>query len=108
MKTSLTSDISLNDVSKHQREMTRAEQISRVYDQLKELQLSKNADYGNSAFDDVEGFGEIIPAKNGILARIADKLKRLESEGLEVSESKGDTIKDLIGYLVILLILDNE
>jgi len=34
--------------------MTRAEQISRVYDQLKELQLSKNADYGNSAFDDVE------------------------------------------------------
>ena len=57
--------------------MTRAEQISRVYDQLKELQLSKNADYGNSAFDDVEVFGEIIPAKNGILARIADKLKRL-------------------------------
>lgn len=86
--------------------MTRAEQISRVYDQLKELQLSKNADYGNSAFDDVEVFGEIIPAKNGILARIADKLKRLESEALEVSESKGDTIKDLIGYLVILLILD--
>ena len=76
---------------------------------LKELQLSKNADYGNSAFDDVEVFGEIIPAKNGILARIADKLKRLESEvRLEVSESKGDTIKDLIGYLVILLILDNE
>ena len=59
-------------------------------------------------FDDVEVFGEIIPAKNGILARIADKLKRLESENLEVSESKGDTIKDLIGYLVILLILDNE
>jgi len=108
VKTSVAFNISPNDAPKHQREMTRAEQIARVYDQLKELQLSKNADYGNSAFDDVEVFGEIIPAKNGILARIADKLKRLESENLEVSESKGDTIKDLIGYLVILLILDNE
>jgi hypothetical protein len=88
--------------------MTRAEQISRVYDQLKQLQLSKNADYGDSAFEDVEVFGQVIPAKNGILARIADKLKRLESEKLEVSESKSDTIKDLIGYLVVLLILDDE
>lgn len=88
--------------------MTRAEQISRVYDQLKQLQLSKNADYGDSAFEDVEVFGQVIPAKNGILARIADKLKRLESEKLEVSESKSDTIRDLIGYLVVLLILDND
>lgn len=88
--------------------MTRAEQISRVYDQLKQLQLSKNADYGDSAFEDVEVFGQVIPAKNGILARIADKLKRLESEKLEVSESKSDTIRDLIGYLVVLLILDDE
>ena len=88
--------------------MTRAEQIARVYDQLKEMQLSKNADYGDSAFQDIEVFGEVIPARNGIMARIADKLKRLESEKLEVSESKADTIKDLIGYLVILLILDNE
>jgi hypothetical protein len=88
--------------------VTRAEQISRVYDQLKQLQLSKNADYGDSAFEDVEVFGQVIPAKNGILARIADKLKRLESEKLEVSESKSDTIRDLIGYLVVLLILDDE
>ncbi len=69
-------------------------------------QLSKIVDYGNSAFVDVALIGIIISPQAGILARIADKLKRLESENLEVSESKGDTIKDLIGYLVILLILD--
>ena len=89
-------------------DVTYSEKISLMYDSLKELQLKKNADYGDSVFLDINVFGESISAKQGVLARIADKIKRLESKDLKVDESKKDTIKDLIGYLVALLIIEQK
>jgi len=89
-------------------DVTYSEKISLMYDSLKELQLKKNADYGDSVFLDINVFGESISAKQGVLARIADKIKRLESKDLKVDESKKDTIKDLIGYLVALLIIEEK
>jgi hypothetical protein len=89
-------------------DVTYSEKISLMYDSLKELQLKKNADYGDSVFLDINVFGESISAKQGVLARIADKIKRLESKYLKVDESKKDTIKDLIGYLVALLIIEEK
>lgn len=58
--------------------------------------LKKNKDYGNSADETYQLFGE-----NAYLIRIHDKLKRIErllvSEA-EVNESIKDTILDLIVY----------
>jgi predicted RNA-binding protein associated with RNAse of E/G family len=43
-----------------------------------------------------------LSAKNGLLVRIDDKLKRIKNGSLEKDDE--DVINDLIGYLVLLKI----
>ena len=82
-----------------------SEKIRAEYDRLCQKQLDKNADYGDSAFEDVNVLGEKIPAMTSCLSRMADKLKRLQSTDLKVDESIDDTLNDLVGYIVIRNIL---
>jgi len=85
-----------------------SDKIAQVYDSLKEKQLNKNADYGDSAFQDIMVGGHKVSAVDACVARMSDKLKRLNSTGLSVSdESFQDTLDDLVGYIVIFKILNN-
>jgi len=77
-------------------------QIANLCDEIKELLLSKNAKYGNSALDPVRVFSKSSPVEQ-ILVRIDDKLSRINS-GAGLIANDEDVINDLIGYLFLLKI----
>ena len=73
--------------------------------EIRELLISKNIKYGNSALEPLGVFSK-LSAKEGLLVRIDDKLKRIKNGSLEKDDE--DVINDLIGYLVLLKIQTNE
>ncbi len=73
--------------------------------EIRELLISKNIKYGNSALEPLGVFSK-LSAKEGLLIRIDDKLKRIKNGSLEKDDE--DVINDLIGYLVLLKIQSNE
>lgn len=73
---------------------------------LENLLLQKNAKYGNSALEPLNVFSA-ANAVAGIKMRIDDKLKRIKNAGLV--DATEDTLQDLAGYLILLMIAkDNE
>lgn len=68
-----------------------------VLTKVRELLVTKNAAYGDSALNPVRVFSKADPAEQ-IRVRIDDKLSRL-SRGAAAGE---DVLKDLLGYLVLL------
>jgi hypothetical protein len=72
-------------------------------DTLKAMLLEKNKDYGNSALDPVRIFSRADPIEQ-IRVRIDDKLSRLMRGGEFPGE---DTIKDLLGYLILLQVSES-
>ena len=78
-----------------------AVQVSVVLDEIRELLIAKNKKYGNSALEPLGVFSQ-LSAKEGLLVRIDDKLKRIKNGSLERDDE--DVINDLIGYLVLLKI----
>jgi hypothetical protein len=76
------------------------DQIGRVMGEIKEMLVAKNRAYGDSALDPVRIFSK-SDAIEQIYVRIDDKLSRVE-RGHEYPGD--DTIFDLIGYLVLLLV----
>ena len=79
-----------------------ANAIAETCDEIKAFLLEKNASYGNSAFDPIGVFNK-TGAKSQIGVRIDDKLPRLK-QGHEFPGD--DTVKDLAGYLIILIAYD--
>jgi hypothetical protein len=78
--------------------------LCQVVQSIKELLLEKNEKYGNSALEPLGVFSQ-LSAKEGLLVRIDDKLKRIKNGSLEKDDE--DVINDLIGYLVLLKIHTN-
>ena len=78
-----------------------AVQVSVVLDEIRDLLIVKNLKYGNSALEPLGVFSQ-LSAKEGLLVRIDDKLKRIKNGSLERDDE--DVINDLIGYLVLLKI----
>ena len=78
--------------------MDASEAIKTECDALCEMLLEKNKSYGNSVFDPINIFSK-NDWREQIGVRIDDKLNRLKKG--EAFEQE-DTIKDLIGYLIIL------
>ena len=76
--------------------------ISEVFNEMKELVLSKNRQYGDSVLDPKRYFST-APTDEQIKVRIDDKINRLVL-GNDSLESDDDIIKDLIGYLTLLLV----
>ena len=76
------------------------ENVTRVTDDIRALLIEKNRSYGNSALAPVRIFSKASPTE-ALLVRIDDKLSRV-SRGSEFPGE--DTIRDLIGYLVLLLV----
>jgi hypothetical protein len=79
--------------------------VCQVVQNIKELLLEKNEKYGNSALEPLGVFSQ-LSAKEGLLVRIDDKLKRIKNGSLEKDDE--DVINDLIGYLVLLKIYTNS
>jgi hypothetical protein len=73
--------------------------------EIRELLITKNLKYGNSALEPLGVFSK-LSAKEGLLVRIDDKLKRIKNGSLEKDDE--DVINDLIGYLVLLKIQTQE
>ena len=78
------------------------EELSAVCNDIKELLLYKNKQYGDSALNPSRIFSK-ASAVEQILVRIDDKLNRIQKGAGLVGEDE-DVIQDLIGYLVLLKI----
>lgn len=76
------------------------ESISRVVSQIEEMLIAKNRAYGDSALEPVRVFSKADTIEQ-LYVRIDDKLSRVK-RGHEYPGD--DTISDLIGYLILLLI----
>jgi len=79
-----------------------AVQVGIALDQIRDMLISKNLKYGNSALEPLGVFSQ-LSAKEGLLVRIDDKLKRIKNGSLERDDE--DVVNDLIGYLVLLKII---
>ena len=84
------------------------EKIKKITDDLTEILLKKNVDYGSASFD---------LGLNGNMVHLWDKIRRYRTLvektqkdlGEPNFESITDTLKDIMGYAIIgLLILDND
>lgn len=77
-----------------------AEKVLAITDSIAELLVTKNQAYGNSALDPIRIFSK-VGTQEGLDVRIDDKLSRI-ARGHEYPGD--DTLKDLIGYLIMKLI----
>jgi hypothetical protein len=78
------------------------QRIRETCDQIKELLLSKNKKYGDSALNPTRIFSKLDQVEQ-LYVRIDDKLSRI-SKGAGLLANDEDVINDLIGYLVLLKI----
>jgi len=96
--------------------MTTKEKITTVVDSLAKVLITKNKDYGDSATEGSPIFAtdknkDSMDAKQfGLCCRIDDKLHRIQNGG--ITPRTLDSVWDLAGYLILLLIslnsLNNE
>ena len=82
------------------------DKISNSFDELKDLFIRKNSDYGCSIFT-TDPLCSFVCPMTAIRVRMNDKINRLsslfnKSEAARVSESVSDTLKDLAVYAIIL------
>lgn len=73
-------------------------------DKIKEMLISKNKKYGNSALEPVRIFSEVDNIEQ-LKVRIDDKLSRIMTSAEDDTE---DTVSDLIGYLILLSIAKKD
>jgi hypothetical protein len=76
--------------------------IGLICDDIKELLISKNKKYGDSALNPSRIFSSAGPIDQ-LLVRIDDKLNRIQ-QGAGLLAQDEDVIVDLIGYLILLKI----
>ena len=75
-----------------------------VCDEIKELLLTKNRKYGDSALNPVRVFSKASPLEQ-LKVRIDDKLSRLKNAQDDEDE---DVVTDLIGYLVLYKVAESR
>lgn len=81
------------------------DQVYQVLSEITEMLIAKNQKYGNSAIEPLGIFSDLSP-EEGLNVRIDDKLKRIKNGSLDKDDE--DVINDLIGYLVLLKILQKD
>ena len=79
----------------------RAYDIKVMCDKVQTMLLNKNKDYGNSALEPLHIFNK-GNATDSLCSRIDDKLARIKNVG--ISDKTEDTLFDLCGYLIFLMI----
>ena len=73
--------------------------------ELEALLIDKNNKYGDSALDPLHIFSS-CNASTSIKVRLDDKLKRIANAG--VVEDTEDTLIDIAGYIILLMIAKDE
>lgn len=94
----------MQPMKKEVKKMTGTSQtrIEEVIEEIKMMLLAKNEQYGDSALSPNRIFSK-ASTNEQIKVRIDDKLNRL-MQGNDSIESDEDVIRDLIGYLILLLV----
>jgi len=87
-----------------QKEDTMQDKISYMCSKVEDMLIDKNESYGNSALDPVRIFSDADPDEQ-LRVRIDDKLSRIQ-RGHQYDDE--DTILDLVGYLILLLIAKED
>lgn len=82
-----------------------ADDIRRECEDIADLLVEKNRAYGDSALDPVRIFSRADPCEQ-LRVRIDDKLSRLQRASAAALGE--DTVRDLIGYLVLLRIAERR
>ena len=86
--------------------MNTKEKIKLKCQEIEDLLIQKNDAYGDSALNPV-GIFSSLKASEAIRIRLDDKLKRIANVGL--NDETEDTLMDCAGYMVLLMIAnDNE
>lgn len=84
-------------------DQTQAERIEAVCNEVRDLLIRKNHDYGDSFSKQFAKYGV-----NSAMIRMDDKMRRLETllsgEQAQVAESIEDSIADLAGYALLALV----
>lgn len=90
--------------------MLREEMFKSIVDEMYDIYIAKNSDYGSSVSDTYKDFGLV-----SFLVRMQDKINRLKTlnnkESLVKDEKIEDTLLDLANYSILALIelrLDNR
>lgn len=90
--------------------MLREEMFKSIVDEMYDIYIAKNSDYGSSVSDTYRDFGLV-----SFLVRMQDKMNRLKTlnnkESLVKDEKIEDTLLDLANYSILALIelrLDNR
>jgi len=83
--------------------VNRLEEIKKIAQEIADLVERKNRDYGNSFDKTMDEYG-----MTAYFLRIEDKISRLKSLNksntqLVADESKEDTLKDIIGYTLLMI-----
>lgn len=81
------------------------DEVYQVLSEITIMLVAKNQKYGNSAIEPLGIFSDLSP-EEGLKVRIDDKLKRIKNGSLQKDDE--DVVNDLIGYLVILKILQKN
>lgn len=82
------------------------EEIERELDEIADMLVAKNKAYGSS-FDDPLRIFSRSDTREQLHVRIDDKLSRI-ARGRDLDAVPEDTVKDLMGYLVLLRVLDRR
>jgi hypothetical protein len=77
-------------------------EIRLTMEEMTNFLISKNEQYGDSVMSPIRIFSD-ANTEAGLRIRIDDKLNRL-LQGNDSMETDEDVVKDLIGYLTLLLI----
>ena len=85
--------------------MNTNEKLTNKCNELMDLLIKKNEAYGDSALIPANIFSHLT-AVEAIKIRIDDKLKRIENKG--INDETEDTVMDLAGYLILLMIAKDD
>lgn len=80
--------------------------VARALNTVSETLRRKNKDYGDSALNPIRIFSKASDVE-GICVRIDDKLSRIRTTGYANKRGE-DTLLDLIGYLVLLMVQEGR
>lgn len=80
-------------------------EIKTMCKKIENLLLEKNKAYGNSAIEPLNIFSKANSTES-ICARLDDKLSRIKNKG--INDDTEDTILDLCGYLILLMVSKNK
>lgn len=93
----------LDALAKEQSKPFNREFISATLNEIRDMLITKNADYGGAVFARPV-YAPNLPVETAILVRMSDKVARYKSLMRRTGtwESKIDTLKDYIGYGILL------